>query len=553
MAKSMKLPRGKGGGPPDPREFKAFETWLARKPHEWSVVIATRAALRVVPLALSVHGFPTLILPVFRATAIARFAAKHSNRATNAASAASAAHAAIEAASSDRHIYAGYAAGDAAYAVSASRAEAANSAAFAAADSAAAAAVLDSGADFATAVYAAVKHDAQRLHDGMLTAEQLARDQLWPVSAPAIFVQEEQRLHSELYALGHHWGVWTYWYRGIVRHEPHQGITEAEDAAFTDLAGRLPWDSAEAVNTEIARRLQQIEQAAEDSQSPAQSRGVRSNFITTTLADLAEVASPQPTLTPEGQLNAGPNQPFDVPTVDDELSTLPLRQRNLIRGILSDLPANAPKHLKNFLRSYDDELKARGAQPILGLLKDDADIIAAAATAPRAEDEWLEPGMRKAFDRFAENHVLFIEHFPLDAEREAIYARTPVDEVDATGKKLVEPFEDVAKAVQVAHKAGAATDDFLMAIDKMTELARVLAAQPPPPPSDQQRRTPDEINVLPEDRIQPVSVKKRTLLGALGFFERTYNLIGSTVTISGYVGIADALRPAIEMLLRFIR
>jgi hypothetical protein len=197
-------------------------------------------------------------------------------------------------------------------------------------------------------------------------------------------------------------------------------------------------------------------------------------------------------------------------------------------------------------------LKARGARPILGLLKDDADIIAAAVNASRAEDEWLEPGMRKAFDRFAENHALFVVHFPLDTEREAVYARTLIDEGEATGKKLVEPFEHVAKAVQEAHKVGTATDDFLMAVDKMTELARVLSTQPPPP-SDLKRGAPDEIKVLPGDRIQPVSVKKRTILGAIGFFERTYNLIGSTVTIAGYAGIAEALRPAIEMLSRFLR
>jgi hypothetical protein len=89
----------------------------------------------------------------------------------------------------------------------------------------------------------------------------------------------------------------------------------------------------------------------------------------------------------------------------------------------------------------------------------------------------------------------------------------------------------------------------------MTELARVLSTQPPPPTFGQRRHAPDEIKVLLEDHIQPVSVKKRTLLGALGFFERTYALIGTTVTIAtaGYTGITEALKPAIEMLSRFLR
>src|SRR6202008_4352734 len=116
-----------------------------------------------------------------------------------------------------------------------------------------------------------------------------------------------------------------------------------------------------------------------------------------------------------------------IPEVDDDLAELPFRQRNLIKNILRDLPENAPKHLKDFLRSYDDELKARGTQPMLGILRDDADIIAAAVHAPRAEDEWLEAGMRKAFGRFAENHQHIIDHYPLDPKREETYAATDVD------------------------------------------------------------------------------------------------------------------------------
>lgn len=53
--------------------------------------------------------------------------------------------------------------------------------------------------------------------------------------------------------------MWTDWYENIALHEPHRGISEAEDAAYTDIPGVLPWqDGAEAVNTEIARRLQEL-------------------------------------------------------------------------------------------------------------------------------------------------------------------------------------------------------------------------------------------------------------------------------------------------------
>jgi hypothetical protein len=495
---------------------------------------------------------------VFRATSIAKFAAKYSNPAIGVA--ASAAYDAIKASAQPiESNFILYTAGDASYAAYALRAAAANSAAYVVADSAGACLAYATAAPFTiasatAATYAAIKNDTQRLYDRARTAEQLARDQLWPISAPAEFAVAWQQLGPELIAMGSHWSVWTDWYENAVLREFNPGITEAEDAAFTDIPGKLPWGvGAEAVNTEIARRLQALRVGGPIEHAvPARldSEGEKAK----TLARLAEVASPQPSLTDEGQLHAGPNQPFDIPTVDDDLSTLPIRQRNLINGILRNLPRNAPSHLKDFLGSYDEELKARGTQPILGLLKDDAAIIAAEVTAPRVEDEWLSPGLRKAFDIWAENHTQLVEHFPLDPKREELYAQTPLDEEQATGKEFTDPFETVAKAARVAHEAGATTDTFLAVIDKMTEFARVVSTQPPASPTNKlSSASPSEIKISPEDRIQPVTTKKRVILGALGFFERTYNLIGSTVTIAGTAGLLEALKPTIEMLSRLLR
>jgi hypothetical protein len=78
------------------------------------------------------------------------------------------------------------------------------------------------------------------------------------------------------------------------------------------------------------------------------------------LVHLSEAASPQPTITSNGRLDAGPNPTFDIPAVDDDLSTLPIRQRTIIKVVVNELPTNAPKYLRRSLRAYDKELKVPG-------------------------------------------------------------------------------------------------------------------------------------------------------------------------------------------------
>jgi GYF domain 2 len=200
-------------------------------------------------------------------------------------------------------------------------------------------------------------------------------------------------------------------------------------------------------------------------------RSVRSRLI--------EAASPTPSLTPDGRLDAGPNPVYDVPAVDNDLPTLPLRQQNLIKTIQAGLPRQTPAQLRVSLSNYTEELKVRGMRPILGLLNDMAAIIEADVGAPNARREWLEPGMLEAFERFADNHALFAKHFPLDQQREELYQTTLVDEDQASGQALSGPFEDVAKATLDANRAGLTTDDFLKIVDKLTEFAKITSTQPP--------------------------------------------------------------------------
>lgn len=537
---------------------------LGSRPASWALVVAGRAAARALPLAvpdkISARTAEIFILPLFRAIAIARLAAVCPSQLIAAADAAYyAARAAYTAAYSgmDAPSNAASLAGAAADVV------AAGAATDASAKAKESAYHIATAADHATAA-AAIRNDIAQLEDGRLTPEQLGLSGLWPTKGakpPEEVAEAWLAMSAQLRALSNSWNVWISWYDEMsAGSPPAPGRSEEWEMAFTDVEERLPWDDlAATVNKEIARRLKSID--ARSSKNASAYGGNLASRKAATLEDLAEITSPQPSLTADGRLDAGPNPTYDIPTVDDDLPTLPIRQRRLISVILDDLPANAPKHLKMCLQSYDDELKARGVQPILGLLKDTADIVAAAVTAPRVEDEWLEPGMRKAFTRFAENHTLFLQHFPLDPKREEIFARIPLDEEKAVGKKLTEPFENVAEASTAAHQAGLTTHGYVHVIEKMTEFARVLATQPattqppPPPPhaaaAPRHGGIPTEVRVDPADRTQPVTVRKRSILGALGFFERAYNLAGSSATLAATeqgAHIIAALKDAIASL-----
>src|SRR5262249_31788493 len=145
-------------------------------------------------------------------------------------------------------------------------------------------------------IVAVIKEDATRLQEKAMTPIQLAAAPLWPRQPPPHFLGDWEGLSEALRARGKHWSVWTDWYNGVL---VGGARTEAENAAFTDLPGELPWDIGEdAVNTEIARRLTEIWDDQEPSQTRDLSTATQRNRrpLATIISDLAEVASPQPAL-----------------------------------------------------------------------------------------------------------------------------------------------------------------------------------------------------------------------------------------------------------------
>jgi hypothetical protein len=247
----------------DFRDSKALESWLKRQPREVSVIIAARAALRVLPVGAldlpkprhtkRMQRLRDLISSLFRAGALAWITAKYPARDTefavevDAAAAAAIARAAVIDSDFSGDVssayasaaYAAEAAASAAYAVTgaAPRNAASASAAVArAARSAAAALAVQVDAAVADA-WEAVSDDANFLSRGFAVV-QLADRRLWPRGTPLWGYELWPKLRVALPA-GEDWEVWTKWYQERLDGAPSRG--EASDLVFAAVPEEV-WD-----------------------------------------------------------------------------------------------------------------------------------------------------------------------------------------------------------------------------------------------------------------------------------------------------------------------
>ncbi len=339
-----------------------------------------------------------------------------------------------------------------------------------------------------------------------------------------------------------HWEVWTNWYdarldpsRSIPCYSPP--IPELERKRV--LLPEEVWKAGPAkANAEIKRLIEEHGCRHDNDKSlknPAPDKG-------TLLQILAKTASPQPVIDTQGRLDVQPNAQYDTPEVDDELLELPLRQRSLIRSLLAELEkeGNAPKSIKISLQEYDDELAARGVRPFLGLLKDHAEIIRAGVEGSEEDFGWCSEGGKAGFRRFLENHERIISHYPLDAEREHIYAKIQLKDELEPAVELKNRLADFTRAVADAYgQAQLTTKDYITALNKISELAEIISTMAAVPS---------------QQDGESVSMVKRFILQVTGFVERTRKLLedisGGASAIEKIVSTAHQLLDWIMMFLQ---
>jgi hypothetical protein len=276
--------------------------------------------------------------------------------------------------------------------------------------------------------------------------------------------------------------------------------------------------------TEIQRKAAVLEAIAPRPPSRNEIKGI-----------LAEVASPQASINAKKQLDAGPNATFDRPFVDADLPELPSIQRGLANAIRKSLPRNAPPVVGVVLENYSEHLLERGAQPIVRYLDDLTAALRAEHEAPEAVD-WGK-GLAALFQRFFANDALLRTHFPLKGEE--VFAELPIDEDKATGHALSDPIKNVASAMDEVVAVDKATPAIAKAVSNSAAFARDLASLPPAASS-------------PDPKSTRVSVKRRYVLGTIGFLVTIYNLIGTTASIYGIPEGAALLKAVTEAIEKFM-
>ena len=539
-----------------------LEAWLKDKPADWAQAIAARAALRVLPYAFVETPPPDWMrrfaLTLFQATAMPwaarNFPGYSMTKAVNIAiyPVDMAADFVPDTFNKAAVVYASACASVYSASIedpSIALVEAAQSAAYAA----------DADSDGGAPIWANLSYDCDWLYNDSysdLAPRRLTSVALWPAGLGASDGLKDAWAFAsaQLRALNESYQVWIEWYnRRLTGNDAAFNIPgdvgNREDKAIlaklADATNEDFWDKgATYVNTTLQGWIDEARERVKPPPKPTTAE---------VQAAVVKYASPDARIV-DDRFDAGPNAIFDKPRYDGDLATLPSQLRAFIGALSASLPRNAPDVIRHCLTAYADELLVRGTQPIISIVKGMASAIAAQVWIAPDEgnkdnpDAWVlkdprewEAGTADLFRTFFKAHLDLITHFPLDPEREAMLAATPIDEVAASDKALTDPIDKVTDLIITLAKDGHATDNIVRIVKALADYTRDIAGMPKP----------DEAG-LPSTTITP---KRRHVLQTAGFYLHAYSILGTTASLAPLPqvqALMTALADAAERLMAFI-
>jgi hypothetical protein len=502
--------------------------WLQRVPLQWSIVLAVRAALRLLPGCRpeEAQGF----LDIFRAIAIARFSAKYPNSTLHEKFILSSRQAGADP-PQDPASEASFASARAAAEVAQARTTgtAAGSAYLAAAtainSALAAASILEIDLDFR----AALDHDVDQMRGGGDASWTKVVDApLWPIAPPVDIVNAWENWSKTLRLDGDFWEVWIDWYDARLH---GQTSTELRDAAFTDLMFDLDWLYPRDNCTEIIRRLAAMEP------DPSPLEGITSPITISRR--------------PDGRIGVEPG-PFSLPTLPASLS--PTEHRDALSAcrnratqltkIASSPHFQGRREYAQILTEYAEWLPGESGTGNVLLADGEARILNKLFTA---EEAILPPVFASKLSVLLEDHIGLRSYYP---EIERHYQAV-------NSGRLVEPLSrDAVDAIHSVIRSQTPT-----VFDETISPAIDEAAKPVPefgspnledlPPLDQNRPKPPQDPIVDAD---PLKSRSYILASA---FNRIWSLLqkgkDTSQAIEGWQKTYLLMKPHIGQIIEFLK
>ena len=248
-------------------------------------------------------------------------------------------------------------------------------------------------------------------------------------------------------------------------------------------------------------------------------------------AALKEQLSPDIVLDESGEcLDSVPNADFDKQDYDDELPYLPEILRALINRALDALQGrNAPKGFAGALSAYMEELDARGAAVIPGVLRVEMDFIEAELASPDAE-LWCGAGLWKTFQTLQEKHHLLLKHYPLDRARLETFSQIDITSAKLDSREIIDQLDKVKLAVDRAFDGDLITEAYFKAVQRQIRVARDILSIARP--ESQKDATDDEAGAIEAKSRELKEKKKRSLAQVVGTADKSLDILTKTAKLA---------------------